>query len=531
MNNPFPAGREIWRACLNWIFCHARSAVLLASVVFGGASVVCAQGLPPVMTNAAVVRRLPADEEHAGRAVRLKGVITYRDQTWGFMILQDEFGGVPVVAFASDLPLAIGNRVEVDGLTSVFLGSIGIDRPSVRLIRKAKLPEPVPATINELVLGEHDGMRVEVAGMISATDVVQGHSLLHMHAGTNHLDIIVRDLSPADPVLARLVGANVRVRGVSCGALLPNSRSFRPYLLVPDMSSLTISKPAFGGPFDGPLTAMRDVTATNTAERIRIFARVQTVLSNGMCTVADDTGSLRVRANRGTWVRAGDLADVAGFPSTTRGETIPGPCSFSARGPARTQAGFGHQFSDRPHQSLSPGARDRGRSAPLVRTGGQLWISGAAPGVVTFYDPLSQYLFIRDATNGIFVWPSAPKLSVRVSDIIEVSGFTGAGRYAPIVVGGRVSVLASGELPPPLTLPLAELMSGKYDCERVAIDGIIRSAASWNGEAYFTVAAFGGMLRPWLPPRHRGGCEMVDSEARFHACAALRQTSAGNSSA
>ena len=250
------------------------------------------------MTNAASVRRLPAEQKYFGKPVRLQGVITYRDQAWGFFVLQDESGGIPLVAVASDLPLACGNRVEIEGFTVGAFGRMGVDRPTVRLLEKVSLPKARSVTISNLLAGRYDVCRVELAGVVCATEVVQGHALLHLHSGTNHLDVVVRDLSPADPSLPRLVGATVRVRGTSCMALLPNSHSVRPYLLVGNTNDVSVVEPAPAAPFDFPITPIRDVATTNSALRVKLFARIESASSNGMMNVVDDTGSIHVRPNR-----------------------------------------------------------------------------------------------------------------------------------------------------------------------------------------------------------------------------------------
>src|SRR6185503_5790015 len=95
---------------------RAGVAVLATLLLFSVWTRAPAQNPPPVLTTAAAVRVLPPHKLREGKPVRLRGIITYRDQKWGFVIMQDETGGVPVTARSSDLPLAIGHRVEVEGV-------------------------------------------------------------------------------------------------------------------------------------------------------------------------------------------------------------------------------------------------------------------------------------------------------------------------------------------------------------------------------------------------------------------------------
>ena len=489
---------------------------LLAALLVGvfGAS---GEDRRPVLTNAASIRNLSLDRNGTGRTVRVRGIITYRDQSWKFMVLQDETGGVPVAAFAADLPLAIGNRVEVEGVTGLVFGGFGIDRPTVRLIEKVALPGAKPATIPELSSSHFDATRVELTGVVAATEVVQNRALLHLHAGTNYLDVVVRDLSPADPALPHLVGARVRVQGATCRVALPNHQRIRPYLFVAVRTDIVVEEPPSGGWFDGRLSSIRDVIPTNSTQRVKILARVQSGFTNQACTVADDTGTLRVHCNRPETIRPGDLAEVVGFPSSTQNGTFLDHAMFRLVARSEPQK---HAATNRVAGELSQYlpllqsvADVRGLTAEEADQGYPVRLRG----VVTFYDSRSQSLFVRDATNGIFVWPSETNLSVRVSDIIEVGGFSGAGLYAPIIVSGRINTLAAGELPPPMTATYHQLFSGNYDCERVAIDGIVRSATAWNGGVYLKVAVNGNPFSAMIAsPDMAAAARLVDAEVRFH---------------
>src|SRR5580692_3946162 len=89
-------------------------------------------------------------------------------------------------------------------------------------------------------------------------------------------------------------------------------------------------------------------------------------------------------------------------------------------------------------------------------------------GVVTFYDPYQDgvpALFIADATGGIFI-NMAPHSTppIHVGSVVEVSGVTDPGGYAPIIEGPRITIEGGTQpLPKPLPATLPLLLTGVMD--------------------------------------------------------------------
>ena len=84
--------------------------------------------------------------------------------------------------------------------------------------------------------------------------------------------------------------------------------------------------------------------------------------------------------------------------------------------------------------------------------------------------------FIQDATAGIDVEQSDTE--VHVGDRVELSGVTGPGHFAPIVVATHVRVLGTGALPPARRVVHADLMGGEQDSQRIEVEGVVRSESS-----------------------------------------------------
>jgi diguanylate cyclase (GGDEF)-like protein len=101
--------------------------------------------------------------------------------------------------------------------------------------------------------------------------------------------------------------------------------------------------------------------------------------------------------------------------------------------------------------------------------------------VVTYYDPYidSRYaaLFLQDASGGIFVAVRGrPFPSLRTGALVELSGVTAPGDFAPIVNETSVQVLDEhASLPDAPRVTMSHLLTGVEDSRWVAIEGMVHS--------------------------------------------------------
>jgi signal transduction histidine kinase/ActR/RegA family two-component response regulator len=115
-------------------------------------------------------------------------------------------------------------------------------------------------------------------------------------------------------------------------------------------------------------------------------------------------------------------------------------------------------------------------------------------GVVTYYDPGAIDLFVQDATGGIYVACDKP-LAVERGQQVEVTGITGPGDFAPVVLHPQARVLGPGTLPRPSSASFDELLTGRRDAQWVEGEGVVKSALAQGRHLNFYVAAGGGQLK------------------------------------
>lgn len=120
-------------------------------------------------------------------------------------------------------------------------------------------------------------------------------------------------------------------------------------------------------------------------------------------------------------------------------------------------------------------------------------------GVVTFYDPYQEgnpALFIADASGSIFVGlPHGPILPLQTGSVVEVSGVTDPGGFAPIIVHPETRIVgASRPLPTPLRVTLPDLFTGTLDGQWIAIEGLVHSVETDGMHVVLTLATDDGLI-------------------------------------
>jgi signal transduction histidine kinase len=143
-------------------------------------------------------------------------------------------------------------------------------------------------------------------------------------------------------------------------------------------------------------------------------------------------------------------------------------------------------------------------------------------GVVTDAVPKPD-IFIQDKSAGIYVEGNRQHpFEHHVRDLIEITGVTGPGRFAPVVKEISSRVIRSGEpMPSTRIYEFAELANGVIDSQWIQIRGIIRSASvdsrSWSETVVaLSVDSGGGQFKARIPLGKRGNlAAWIGHEALF----------------
>jgi len=142
-------------------------------------------------------------------------------------------------------------------------------------------------------------------------------------------------------------------------------------------------------------------------------------------------------------------------------------------------------------------------------------------GVVTAADPaLNGRFFFQDASGGVFV-DNANGRRPEPGELVEVSGITYVGAYAPTITAPRVRKLGVGPLPPAKPVSVEQLMSGAEDSQRIEISGVVRDARTDGSRLAIDLLAGGYPFRAYVvvPPSFEAQA-LIGSQVRLRGTAA-----------
>lgn len=146
-------------------------------------------------------------------------------------------------------------------------------------------------------------------------------------------------------------------------------------------------------------------------------------------------------------------------------------------------------------------------------------------GVVTFYDDGLFSRFIQDDTAGIYLQEMTNAIALKSGQLVEVTGVTGPGEFAPVVVPTLVKIVGGGKIPAAKSASIAQLLSGAEDSQMVEISGNVRAARFDKPTGnYFVDVVAGGerftVITKQLPVANSG--DLLDATVRVRGvCSTL----------
>ncbi len=290
------------------------------------------------LTTAEAVRSLPAQEAGAGKAVRLKGVVTYVAPNGIIFFVQDATGGVSVRG-QREKPnrpdLKPGALIELEGVTAPgksvpLVTSRKKDLIRLNIVGDAPLPEPQTATIAQLALARYQDVRVEVAGVVRAvetepfTGTAQETLLITLADGHDRLNVAMPGWRNPTGLPQHLVGATVRVLGVFNATPFERQPMLTNRLFIGSLKDVQVDQPATP-PFKEQaetIAAVRELAHEDMEpSRRRITGQVTVVEPEKGMFVEDASGGIWADVRNAT-ATVGDTVDVAGFPASHEGSAV-----------------------------------------------------------------------------------------------------------------------------------------------------------------------------------------------------------------
>ena len=300
----------------------SRTLRTLGGVIIACAGAWCgADEIQPI----AVVRSLPVAKLATNPPVRIRGVVTLRDEST--VVIQDDTAGIYVnFAFAHDRgvrtdsrtpdAVQVGVEVEIEGLIDPGGFSPPVMPREVRVLGPKPLPQPRQTDAERFFSGADDSLLIEVTGVVH--DVVDAGSDWRLNlesAGRPFVAVVTKSATPDDP--QQLVDAEVRLTGVPLSIFNTRGEFLQPKLWVGRPEWFTVVSPPPHPPFECPEVAISSLARFRPepfrGHRIRTKGVVIHTAPGQAVHLQDGAGGVRVASRSVERFEPGDCVEVAGF--------------------------------------------------------------------------------------------------------------------------------------------------------------------------------------------------------------------------
>jgi PAS domain S-box-containing protein len=270
----------------------------------------------PVLKKAKDILRLKPEQARERYPVKLTGVVTYFDSLWQNLFVQDDTGGIYVEPGDQKIQLALGQKVEITGVTDPGGFLPMVVKTKIALIGQGQLPTPVAINYQQGTTAAYDCQWVEVQGIVHSTELQENHVMLDLAADDGHFLCWVPTTLKAT-TLTNLINAVVRVQGV-CAVVMSEARLLTGLSLrVPGESSITVVEQPFADPFQAPLCKISEVLRVlppDIANRhLRIQGTVTLVRPHQGLYLQDQSAGIYLRTFQTNGVQVGDEVEAVGF--------------------------------------------------------------------------------------------------------------------------------------------------------------------------------------------------------------------------
>ncbi len=293
--------------------------------------------VPAVLTNAADARLLDrADIPKAGIPAVVTGKVTFVDDPWKLLTIQDETAGIFVKWDGDTSAFKPGDILRVQGAITggEFAPSLVPGRiAGITRIGSGAAPEPATPAYRSLTRGQSDAQRIRLNGTLGSTKLDQEYQRITLQVFsefgefTAHLSARLRA-----NYLTGFIGSQLELVGV-CGTEFNEAGQFVNFnLLVASTNDVRIVGDPHRDPFHLPLRPIREVLSFRNNEDSLSFVHIQgtvTYATPSLAVIQGGHGTIRLRLPAESQkVLSGQLLDVVGIPRPDRFGPTLRACQF-----------------------------------------------------------------------------------------------------------------------------------------------------------------------------------------------------------
>ena len=456
--------------------------------------------VPPVLTTLEAALGLSVAEAQRGYPVKALVTVTYCHPPWRMLFVLGTGLGTYLKIPPGTLPLRPGDLVEIEGSTTFANGYPEVKIESLNPTGKRRTITPQPWSLEDILNGRASGQWIQIEGQVLATYGRDGRLALQLAAGATNLLAFVGHWQAEQS--RQWLDARVRIRGVVSIQFDSQGQRTGVAVLAQEAEQVQVLQAAAASPLELPVTPLTRLTAPQGgqfAQRVHVQGVFEQLLPGLRAVVREGAASIQAQCRFKPDLPLDTRVDVLAFPILTNGELR---LRDAVLLPTAAPATPGNEMA--PEPSAVRASLPLLQSALAIRRLARSEAARGYPvrleGVVTFSDTVWWSVFVQDKTSAIFVAPASGDLEIRPGQQVRVEGVTAAGDFSPIVSRATFTVLGEASMPAPARVTLGDLFTGQFDCQWVAIRGVIQSVTEIDHRSWLHMRTSRGSIRALLAP-------------------------------
>lgn len=445
----------------------------------------------PVISTVNKYYSYPSGAFAKGVYIRIKAAVTYYDDEYHHLYIQDSTGGMFIDLRETSSYVPCYNTVLLEGVSTIQNQQRRVRNIRIQPLGEIGSPMERPATARELFELKNGSCLVRVEGTVLSYSE-DDRLFLRLKIDDRIVPAIVKNYIPSD--LKGLFGAKICMTAVCSQGFDTQGHITIVTLLAQGHRNYVIQEPGKNDPFDFPLLTVDDAKmmalTNNNIVRVRMKGVVIKWPSKDEIDFCDGTGFIRARISFWKLNPVNKQMEISGvlkkenrfvYLDDVVAQNIGTPHPTLI--PAENKKIVLTQITDIRNLTTI----DASKNLPVHLTG-----------IVTYYDANRQNLFISENGYGIAV-VSSQSMNLIPGDRVEVTGITMPGDGLPYISKTKIKVLGNGPQPIPMPLSYAEAASGTNDCQWGEIAGTVRSVEEREGTYYLKlITENGGEFECWL---------------------------------
>lgn len=433
---------------------------------------------------------------------RVTGIVTYAVRGSRSMFISDGEHGLYAELSALAESVGVGCSVELTGVTREGSYQNCLLECSMRILSYGTPPVPLKAKAARVADGSMVAQWVEMQGRVRSATLDGPRMSLALHTEGYQFRVHVSGLAQSHLSHAPLLDSEVRIKAIVTMSRVRAGTLPKPILEVASIEDLEILQRGMD-PFTRPLTPISSLGRTTDSvgeppsQALRVAGLIAAI-EGTQVQIEDDTGRVTVECGLLPPAQVGERAEAVGYEGSEKAGGMPTLVDGQLRVMAPRLLGRGEGEPRFPEHFLPVLSR-----VQSIRELGESEAGSGYPvrlvGAVTFVDLIRGFIFVQDASAGIFIAPSAEQLTLRLFDQVEVEGFSSQGEYAPIVAQGKFRHIGQGTAPQTLKRSVGELISGHEDGQWVVVETVVREMNRGDNKYELTLGSGGYRFSGWLP--------------------------------